>query len=139
MDRITQLQDAILDLLTISSTAIEYITKRTQFEQVSKSIPATLRTQQAANRDDYKVAIETFTADLTRRAKDVEVLIAALPTKDDSGERAKRLQDLQVEMGIANAEHKEALAQAEELLVELQEALSTALGSGHMTKTHDAL
>ena len=28
--------------------------------------------------------------------------------------QAKRLQDLQVEMGIANAEHKEALAQAGE-------------------------
>ena len=35
-------------------------------------------------------AIEVFTADIVRRAKDVENLIAALPTKDDSGERVYR-------------------------------------------------
>ena len=65
----------------------------------------------------------------------MELLIAALPAKDDSGERvsprfrclpfltrsecaecrpkqAKRLEELQAEMGIASTEYKEALAQA---------------------------
>lgn len=74
-------------------------------------------------------SIETFVADVVRRAKDVENLVAALPSKDDSGARvsallchsqidwiadtqAARLEELQSEMLIANAEYKEALAQA---------------------------
>lgn len=40
------------------------------------------------------VAIETFTKDIVRRAKDVEVLIAALPEKDDSGGRVSIVQSI---------------------------------------------
>ncbi|WVQ93655.1 hypothetical protein IAU59_000731 [Kwoniella sp. CBS 9459] len=128
MDRITQLQDAILDLLTITSTWIEYITKRTQFEQTSTAIPTTLQTPHAASRAEYKASIETFVADIIRRSKDIKTLIAALPRKDDSEGRAKRLTELQEEMKIANEDYKDALAQSEELLLELQSALDEALG-----------
>ncbi|RSH88104.1 uncharacterized protein EHS24_000631 [Apiotrichum porosum] len=130
MDRITQLQDAILDLLTITSASIEYITHRTQFEQTSAAIPTTLQTAQAARRKEYRAAIETFVADIVRRAKDVETLTAALPSKDDSGLRAARLQELQTEMVAANVEYKEALAQAEALLGELRDILRVTLGDG---------
>ncbi|TXT07502.1 hypothetical protein VHUM_03222 [Vanrija humicola] len=130
MDRITQLQDAILDLLTITSASIEYITHRTHFEQTSVAIPTTLQTAQAARRKDYRKAIETFVADIVRRAKDVETLVAALPSKDDSGARAARLEELQTEMVAANAEYKEALAQAEELLEELKRVLAITVGDG---------
>ncbi|WVR03725.1 hypothetical protein IAU60_000720 [Kwoniella sp. DSM 27419] len=127
MDRITQLQDAILDLLTITSTSIEYITKRTQFEQTSVAIPTTLQTPHAASREEYKASIQTFVADIVRRSKDIKALIAALPDKDSSDERAQRLVQLQGEMKIANDEYKAALAQSEELLAELQSALDEAL------------
>jgi hypothetical protein len=43
-------------LLTITHTSIEYITKRTQFEQTSHAIPQTLQTPLAAKRTDYKGA-----------------------------------------------------------------------------------
>lgn len=61
-----ELQDAILDvrkhktdgaheqLLTITSTAIEYITHRTQFEQTSAAIPTTLHQAQTTRRKDYR-------------------------------------------------------------------------------------
>ncbi|KAK4686195.1 mediator of RNA polymerase II transcription subunit 21, partial [Tremellales sp. Uapishka_1] len=130
MDRITQLQDAILDLLTITSTSIEYITKKTQFEQASSLIPATLHTPQAADRKEYKENIGKLVQDLVRRAKDVQVLIEALPKKDDSTERAERLRQLQEEMGVANEAYVEATRQAEELQSELQQALGEALGDG---------
>jgi len=133
MDRITQLQDAILDLLTITATSIEYITKRTQFEQTSKEIPQTLTTAQAAPRQEYRESIQTFVRDIVRRSKDIETLIAALPRKDDSSGRAARLEELKGEMEVANAEYRQALAQAEELLKELQEALGTALGQGSLS------
>ncbi|WWC88065.1 uncharacterized protein L201_002968 [Kwoniella dendrophila CBS 6074] len=128
MDRITQLQDAILDLLTITSTSIDYITKRTEFEQTSKVIPTTLQTPHAANRTEYKAAIETFVADIVRRSKDIKKLIENLPKKDDSSQRAQRLTELQEELKVANDEYKVALVQSEELLMELQSALDEALG-----------
>ncbi|KAK6907464.1 hypothetical protein L486_05381 [Kwoniella mangroviensis CBS 10435] len=128
MDRITQLQDAILDLLTITSTSIDYITKRTEFEQTSNTIPTTLQTPLAANRQEYKASIETFVNDIVRRSKDIKALIANLPKKDDSSQRATRLSELQEELSTANEEYKIALAQSEELLLELQSALDQALG-----------
>ncbi|ORY29796.1 hypothetical protein BCR39DRAFT_531066 [Naematelia encephala] len=137
MDRITQLQDAILDLLTITSTSIEYITHRARFEQVSTSIPETIEAPHAPTRETYNEAIETFVRDLVRRAKDVELLIAALPNKDDNTSRAERLNELQNEMVDANAEYREALSQAESLLAELQVALAAALGNG-VTKSISA-
>lgn len=77
-----------------------------------------------------------------RRAKDVETLIEALPSKNDSAERvsypssmptdaqASRLSELQQEMAQANAEYKEALGEAEALLQELRAALKLTLGDG---------
>ncbi|EJT48096.1 hypothetical protein A1Q1_02906 [Trichosporon asahii var. asahii CBS 2479] len=100
-----QLQDAILD-----------------FEQTSAAIPTTLTTARAARRKEYRTAIETFVADIVRRAKDVETLIAALPSKNDSAGRA--------EMAQANAEYKDALAEAEALLGELRDTLKVTLGDG---------
>ncbi|TXT05273.1 uncharacterized protein COLE_06593 [Cutaneotrichosporon oleaginosum] len=130
MVRWGRLQDAILDLLTITASSIEYITHRTQFEQTSTAIPTTLHTTQAARRKDYRAAIEQFVSDIVRRAKDIETLIAALPSKDDSGVRATRLEELQAEMVVANREYKEALGQAEELLGELKKVLRITLGDG---------
>jgi mediator of RNA polymerase II transcription subunit 21 len=102
-------------------------------------------------------AIEGFVADIIRRSKDVETLIAVLPSKAGSGERvslflhhaffiewagvpadlvlqAKRIEELQAEMTIANEEYKEVLAQAEGLLEELQAALDSALGEEPLKK-----
>jgi hypothetical protein len=36
-----------------------------------------------------KEAIETFVKDIVRRSKDIELLIEALPKKDDSGARVR--------------------------------------------------
>lgn len=42
--------------------------------------------------DEGIATIETFVADIIRRSKDVETLIAALPKKDDSSQRVCLLQ-----------------------------------------------
>ncbi|KAI9632741.1 uncharacterized protein MKK02DRAFT_41053 [Dioszegia hungarica] len=114
-------------LLTLTHTSIEYITKRTAFEQASADIPRTLASEHTAPPEEYREAIQIFVADIISRSKDVEKLIAALPKKDDSGARAERLRELQGEMIVANQEYKEALAQAESLLEEMQNALAVAL------------
>lgn len=46
----------IRQLLTITATSIDYITKRTQFEQTNIDIPQTVQTQDAAPRQEYKGA-----------------------------------------------------------------------------------
>ncbi|KAK1927644.1 hypothetical protein DB88DRAFT_478753 [Papiliotrema laurentii] len=137
MDRITQLQDAVLDLLSITHTAIEYITKRAQFEQTSLSIPTTLISPHAAGRKEYKEAIETFVGDIVKRSKDVERLIATLPAKDDNGQRATRIQELQQELEEVDIEYKAALTQAESLMKELEKALGTALGDERTTQDEE--
>ncbi|KAL7424641.1 Subunit of heteropentameric Replication factor C (RF-C) [Cryptotrichosporon argae] len=131
MDRITQLQDAILDLLTIAATSIDYITHRTQFEQTSAAIPTTLHTAQAARRAEYRASITAFVSDLTTRSKHVEALIAALPTPSTgsstgAGTPADRLRALQAEVVLANAEYRDAMGEAERVLAELEGALAAA-------------
>ncbi|WVN87188.1 uncharacterized protein L203_102365 [Cryptococcus depauperatus CBS 7841] len=128
MDRITQLQDAILDLLTITSSSIDYIVHKSRFEQTSRRIPQTQPTENSADPADYRAAIETFVSDIIRRSKDIQHLIAELPKPGDSSERAQRLQHLQDEIKMANLEYKEVLEQSKKLYKELQNALDTALG-----------
>jgi len=41
MDRITQLQEGIEQLLTIMSSSITYLTKKSTFKQISEEIPVT--------------------------------------------------------------------------------------------------
>jgi hypothetical protein len=43
-----------IQLLTITATSIEYITRRNQFEQTSTDIPQTLQTDIAAPREEYR-------------------------------------------------------------------------------------
>jgi hypothetical protein len=102
-------------LLTLTHTSIEYITKRTAFEQASAAVPRTLASENTAPPQVYNgefghgfspsecrrdtgsqarkvadcpaAAIQTFVADIISRSKDIELLIAALPKKDDSGAR----------------------------------------------------
>jgi hypothetical protein len=100
-------------LLTLSHTSIDYITKRTQFEQTSHVIPTTLISNKAAPKAEYQSgshevlslmsrqglprianeagltadAIQTFAADIVKRSKDIELLIAALPKVTDSTDR----------------------------------------------------
>ena len=106
-------------------------------------------------------AIETFTADIIRRSKDVETLISALPSNGDSGARvssaraslilaniqATRIGELLAELEVENKEYKDALSQAgrsephdpqahraEALMTELDNALGSVLG---YTPEHD--
>jgi len=132
MDRVTQLQDAILDLFAITHTAIEYITKRTQFEQMDPNVPPAVQTPFAAKREEYAAAIQTFVSDIVRRAKDVEGLIQTLPERDDGAQRSSKLAELQEELKAANKAYEETILESEALLKELQLALDSVLGDGRI-------
>ncbi|KAH7925702.1 hypothetical protein BV22DRAFT_1033756 [Leucogyrophana mollusca] len=129
MDRITQLQDEIQQLLTIMSSSIAYLTARSNFLQVSKEIPVTKQ----RNPDKYDPP-EVFEAnqkelvrDLIVKAKQIEYLIQSLPVPEPEEEQAKRLQALEEEMGEANAEYIQAVDRARSLHKQVSDVLRAML------------
>ncbi|KAJ7745533.1 hypothetical protein DFH07DRAFT_15256 [Mycena maculata] len=129
MDRITQLQDEIQQLLTIMSSTIAYLTSRANFVQVSVDIPIT----KERNPDKYDVP-DVFEAnkkelvrDLIVKAKQVEYLIKSLPTPDPEEDQTKRLQALDDEMTIANEEYIQAVARSKDLHAQVTDVLRLML------------
>ncbi|KAI3601662.1 hypothetical protein WG66_009036 [Moniliophthora roreri] len=141
MDRITQLQDEIQNLLRIMSSSIAYLTTRTNFLQVSPDIPVTK--QRNPEKYDlpelsFHVAIppkDVFTiankqelvADLVVKAKQVEYLIDSLPEPESEEDQAKRLQALEEEMNVANEEYMKAVARMKALHIQVSSMLRQML------------
>ncbi|KAJ4476369.1 hypothetical protein C8J55DRAFT_431456 [Lentinula edodes] len=144
MDRITQLQDEIQQLLMIMSTSIAYLTNRTNFIQVSPEIPITKQ----RNPDKYD-APDVFEAnkkelvtDLIRKAKQVEYLINSLPEPEPEEIQAQRLQQLEDEMQLANTEYIQAvnrLKALHEQVTELLRSMLTEVNAGLVDDTNDSI
>lgn len=125
MDRITQLQDEIQQLLTIMSNSIGYLTSRSNFLQVSPEIPITKQ----RNPEKYDTP-EVFEAnkkelvnDLVVKAKQVEYLIKSLPEPEPEEVQAKRLEALEEEMTLVNAEYIRAVNRAKDLHAQVKDNL----------------
>ncbi|KAG7090428.1 hypothetical protein E1B28_009547 [Marasmius oreades] len=129
MDRITQLQDEIQQLLLIMSSSISYLTLRSNFLQVSPDIPITK--QRAADKYDppevFEANKQELVADLIVKAKQVEFLINSLPEPKPEEEQAKRLQALETEMQEANAEYIRAVNRTKSLRTQVSELLRLML------------
>ncbi|KAJ7155211.1 hypothetical protein C8R46DRAFT_1117213 [Mycena filopes] len=129
MDRITQLQDEIQQLLTIMSRTIAYLTSRSNFVQVSAEVPVT----KERNPEKYDTP-EVFEAnkkelvnDLIVKAKQVEYLIKSLPEPEPEQNQAKRLQALDDEMTVVNAEYIQAVARCKDLHSQVADTLRIML------------
>ncbi|KAJ7759562.1 hypothetical protein B0H16DRAFT_1370011 [Mycena metata] len=129
MDRITQLQGEIQQLLTIMSSTIAYLASRSNFVQISEEIPITKQ----RNPDKYD-APEVFeankkelVADLVVKAKQVEYLVKSLPAPEAEEEQAKRLQVLDDEMTVVNEEYTRAVAQSKDLHSQITDTLRCML------------
>ncbi|TFK89287.1 hypothetical protein K466DRAFT_645045 [Polyporus arcularius HHB13444] len=129
MDRITQLQDEIQQLLTIMSSSIAYLTSRSNFLQVSPEIPVT----KSRNADKYdppdvlEANKKELVSDLIVKAKQVEYLIQSLPEPDPEEKQVERLQALEDEMAQANAEYVQAVNRAKSLHGQICEVLRNML------------
>ncbi|KAJ7239161.1 hypothetical protein B0H12DRAFT_1204203 [Mycena haematopus] len=129
MDRITQLQDEIQQLLTIMSSTIAYLTSRTNFVQVSADVPITKQ----RNPEKYDTA-EVFNAnkqelatDLIVKAKQVEYLITSLPQPEPEEEQATRLKILDDQMIVVNEEYLQAIMRSKDLHAEITDTLRLML------------
>ncbi|KAF9481226.1 hypothetical protein BDN70DRAFT_876544 [Pholiota conissans] len=129
MDRITQLQDEIQQLLMIMSNTIAYLTSRANFLQVSPEVPVTK--QRNPEKFDPPAVFEAnqreLVTDLIVKAKQIEFLINSLPEPEPEEEQAKRLQNLEDEMQEANAEYIHAVHRAKDLHAQISEVLRTML------------
>ncbi|KAI0638898.1 hypothetical protein C8Q77DRAFT_1078200 [Trametes polyzona] len=114
MDRITQLQDEIQQLLTIMSSTIAYLTSRANFVQVSQDVPITKsRNPEKYDAPDvFEAHKKELVTDLIVKAKQVEYLIQSMPEPDPEEEQVERLQALEQEMAQANAEYIQAVNRA---------------------------
>ncbi|KAL0058711.1 hypothetical protein AAF712_014594 [Marasmius tenuissimus] len=129
MDRITQLQDEIQQLLRIMASSIQYLTSRTNFVQVSPDIPITK--QRNPEKYDTPEAFEAnkheLVADLIVKAKQVEFLINSLPEPEQEEVQAQRLQALEKEMQEANEEYVKAVKRTKSLHAQVNELLRLML------------
>ncbi|KAJ7030324.1 hypothetical protein C8F04DRAFT_1006020 [Mycena alexandri] len=125
MDRITQLQDEIQQLLTIMSSTIAYLASRSNFVQISEEIPITK--QRNPDKYDTPEALEELVTDLIVKAKQVECLIESLPEPEAEEERAKRLQALDDEMTVVNDEYIRAVARSKDRHSQITDTLRLML------------
>ncbi|KAI0324351.1 hypothetical protein GY45DRAFT_1289023 [Cubamyces sp. BRFM 1775] len=136
MDRITQLQDEIQQLLTIMSSSIAYLTSRANFVQVSQEIPIT----KSRNPDKYdppdrfEENKQELVRDLIVKAKQVEYLIQSLPEPDPEEKQVERLQALEEEMAQANAEYIQAVNRAKNLHAQICDVLRNMLDEPDIVK-----
>ncbi|KAF5376940.1 hypothetical protein D9615_007290 [Tricholomella constricta] len=125
MDRITQLQDEIQQLLMIMSNSIAYLTSRSNFLQVSPEVPITK--QRNAEKFDEPDVLEAnkkeLVADLMVKVKQVEYLIQSLPEPEPEEEQAKRLAALEEDMQAVNGDYIRAVDRAKDLHTQVKEAL----------------
>jgi len=129
MDRITQLQDEIQQLLTIMSKSIEYLTSRSNFVQVSPEIPITKQRnpEKYDQPDVFDANKKELVTDLIVKSKQVEYLINSLPEPEEEEEQAKRFQALEDEMNSANEEYIQAVNRAKDLHSQVSEVLRMML------------
>ncbi|KAJ3799564.1 hypothetical protein GGU11DRAFT_492089 [Lentinula aff. detonsa] len=129
MDRITQLQDEIQQLLMIMSTSIAYLTSRANFIQVSPQIPITKQRnpEKYDTPEVFEANKKELVTDLIRKAKQVEYLINSLPEPEPEEIQAERLQRLEEEMQLANVDYIQAVNRLKTLHAQVSELLRSML------------
>ncbi|KAJ3784983.1 hypothetical protein GGU10DRAFT_356245 [Lentinula aff. detonsa] len=129
MDRITQLQDEIQQLLMIMSTSIAYLTSRANFIQVSPQIPITKQRnpEKYDTPEVFEANKKELVTDLIRKAKQVEYLINSLPEPEPEEIQAQRLQRLEEEMQLANVDYIQAVNRLKTLHAQVSELLRSML------------
>jgi len=129
MDRITQLQDGIDQLLTIMANSVNYLVSSANFKQVNPDIPITKTREKAATAEEFEANKRELVDDLIKKAKQIEILIKSLPIFDPEEEQISRLSALEQEMGVANQEYREAVDRAKMLHKEVSDILEVMLST----------
>lgn len=115
MDRVTQLEEGIDMLLKIMAASISYLSRKADFKQLHPLVPPTVRAPDAVDDATMQESTRELVEDLVQKAKEVEVLIAALPAPTETEEeQAAELAALEEQVQVANREYRDALSEAGE-------------------------
>ncbi|BGP37542.1 hypothetical protein JCM10450v2_001457 [Rhodotorula kratochvilovae] len=136
MDRLTQTQNSIDDLVRIMYSSLSYLSRKANFRQLNPNFPVTQSIPGADPDDVFEANRKELVSDFLRKAKQLEFLIDALPSSAPAPSVAESTQDdddefrqLEDEMQAVNKEYLEALGQAESLHAQLQASLHGVLES----------
>ncbi|KAF9792625.1 hypothetical protein BJ322DRAFT_60954 [Thelephora terrestris] len=134
MDRITQLQDEIQNLLMIMANSINYLTTRADFTQVSPQVPITKQRNpdKVDAPDVFEANKKELARDLALKARQVDYLIQSLPPPEPEEKQAERLQSLEKQMTEANEEYVRAVRRARALHKQLRDMLDIMLTEHNM-------
>ncbi|GJN88133.1 hypothetical protein Rhopal_001089-T1 [Rhodotorula paludigena] len=147
MDRLTQTQNSIDELIRIMYSTLGYLSRKASFKQLNPNFPVTQSIPHIDPPDVFEANQKELVTDFLRKAKQLEYLIDALPSSapppppattpagpsaagpaedehDDAEFRA-----LEEEMQAVNDEYLDALGQAEALHSQLQASLHGILES----------
>ncbi|KAG9011967.1 hypothetical protein FRB94_007160 [Tulasnella sp. JGI-2019a] len=128
MDRITQLQDAIEQLFIMMNATLVYLMDRTPVGKVSARVP--IWKSRGIRQDSPEVFLngqKELVKDLMDKAKQIQVLIDALPPPDLEDNQAVRLEKIDAEMRVANEEYRQAIQRARALHAELSDTIQFLL------------
>ncbi|GAA5820111.1 hypothetical protein JCM10212_000446 [Sporobolomyces blumeae] len=80
MDRLTQTQNSIDDLVRIMSSTLSYLSRKSTFKPLNPNFPATQSIPNADPPDVFQANQKELVVDFVRKAKQLEYLIDALPS-----------------------------------------------------------
>ncbi|GAA5854764.1 hypothetical protein JCM8547_004063 [Rhodosporidiobolus lusitaniae] len=138
MDRLTQTQNSIEDLVRIIYSTLSYLSRKASFKQINPNYPVTQAVPGAEPDDVFEANRKELVADFVRKAKQLEFLIESLPSQgasseDDAAagtrENEEEFRKLEEEMKKVNEEYEEALGDAETLHRQLDQSLRGVLES----------
>ncbi|GAA6008234.1 Srb7p [Rhodotorula paludigena] len=148
MDRLTQTQNSIDELIRIMYSTLGYLSRKASFKQLNPNFPVTQSIPDIDPPDVFEANQKELVTDFLRKAKQLEYLIDALPSSapppppsatTSAGPSAAGMAEeehdeaeflaLENEMQAVNDEYLEALGQAEALHSQLQASLHGILES----------
>ncbi|GAA5913312.1 Srb7p [Sporobolomyces salmoneus] len=137
MDRLTQTQNSIDELIKIMYSSISYLSRQSNFKQLNENYPVTQTIPHADSDDVFEANRKELVSDFLRKAKQLEYLIDSLPSPPSEQELRTEhdLADLEAEAQEANKEYLTALDEAESLQTQLNDSLKAILESSTTTPT----
>ncbi|KDE05807.1 hypothetical protein MVLG_03896 [Microbotryum lychnidis-dioicae p1A1 Lamole] len=137
MDRLTQAANSVDDLIKIMYSTLSYLTRKANFKPLDPKFPVTQTIPDLDPPHVFQENTNELVADFIRKAKQLEYLIAVLPStttlsdlSDPSGTNAQfdpEFEQLEKEIQQSNKEYLEALQLAETLHAQIQASLKAAL------------
>ncbi|KAJ9094007.1 hypothetical protein QFC20_006987 [Naganishia adeliensis] len=126
-------------LVRLTQKSLEDLTKLTPLVPIDDDVYPPAETKkdrekvQTLSPEEFEKHKIDLVREFVQRAKEVEILIDVMPSKQDAQAINARIADMEPEMRAANAEYREALAGAQALHDEYKASLAALLCQQHAT------